>query len=54
MWSHRTRKRLGWATFSLTYKVNIHLSAQHLSREDDLSKAVKHDFVKCARGAHRG
>ena len=32
----------------VTYKVNIHLSPQHLSREDDLSQAVKRDFLKCS------
>ena len=35
----------------VTYKVNIHLSPQHLSREDDLSQAVKRDFLKCYQGA---
>ena len=35
----------------VTYKVNIHLSPQHLSREDDLSQAVKRDFLKCSQVA---
>ena len=29
----------------VTYKVDIHLSPQHLSREDDLSQVLKDKFV---------